>query len=98
MNETLLLIRNRHLAACGVPAAITGDNPDVYLGYYENALGEQWVFTYDRTAKRGELRGGDAGWDKTLHVRDGRVAGLVLNAGESAWLESCWQSAVGDRG
>jgi hypothetical protein len=95
MSEPLLQIPNRHLAGCGIPPNITGENPNLYIGYFENPLGEQWVFTYDRQSKQGELRGGDVGWEAVFHVKDGIVAGLVLEAGESAWLKLCWHSATG---
>ena len=31
---------------------VAGDDPNVYLGYFENAFGEQWVFSFDRATKR----------------------------------------------
>jgi len=64
-------------------------------GYFENAFGEQWVFTLDRTTRRAELRGGDIGWNTVHEVRDGEVGSLVLGQEEAAWLGACWRAAMG---
>jgi hypothetical protein len=45
MPESLLRIRNHHSPACGVPPTVNGDDPALYIGYFENPHGEQWVFT-----------------------------------------------------
>lgn len=97
MSEPLLRIRNHHAAACGDPPIVSSDDPNLYIGYFENLHGEQWVFTYNRSTKQGELRGGDAGWNTRKEVTDGIVPGLALNAEESLWLEACWQAATAGR-
>ena len=81
--------------ACGDPPIINGDDPSVYFGYFENAFGEQWVFSFDRATKNAELRGGDIGWNTVHEVRDGEVGALVLGPAEAAWLQACWKSATG---
>ena len=63
MSDPLLQIRNHHSLACGDPPIINGDDPKVYVGYFENALGEQWVFSFHKAIGIGELRGGDIGWN-----------------------------------
>ena len=45
MSKPLLQIANHHGAACGDPPIVPHDNPYLYIGYFENELGEQWVFT-----------------------------------------------------
>lgn len=95
MSEPLLRIRNHHALSSGDPPIFSGSDPNVYIGYFENAFGEQWVFTFDRTTRRAELRGGDAGWNTAFEVLNGSVNGLLLQADESAWLKACWAAAVG---
>ena len=87
MSDPLLQIRNHHSLACGDPPIVNGDDPNVYLGYFENAFGEQWVFSFDRATRESELRGGDIGWNTVHEVRDGEVGALVLSVDESAWLQ-----------
>jgi hypothetical protein len=94
MSEPFLQICNHHSASCGDPPIIAGDDPDLYIGYFENAFGEQWVFTYNRTTKKAELRGGDVEWRKTYEVRNGAVPELVLDTPEIEWLRACWRAAV----
>ena len=94
MSEPLLRIPNHHAPACGDPPIVSGDGPAVYIGYFGNSYGEQWIFTYDRATQRGELRGGDVGWNEVHAVEKGQVAGLVLAVDEAAWLQACWWAAV----
>jgi hypothetical protein len=95
MSEPLFQIWNTHTDACGAPPAITNKaNEKFYFGYFQNRFGEQWVFTYDRTEKSGELRGGDIGWGTAVPVRDG-IADVMLGKAELAWLFACWTAATG---
>ncbi len=48
--------------------------------------GEQWVFTYDRKFRKAELRGGDAGWNTALPVKNGTVEGATIGQIEQLWL------------
>ena len=48
VSDPLLQIRNHHSLACGDPPIVNGDDPNVYLGYFENAFGEQWVFSFHK--------------------------------------------------
>jgi hypothetical protein len=95
MSEPLLRIRNHHLPACGDPPIVNSDDSAIYIGYFENPHGEQWIFTYDRQARKAELRGGDVGWNETFSVQDGTVPGLVLGRDEQSWLQACWRAALG---
>ncbi len=94
MSEPLLRIRNHHTGACSDPPIMNDDDPNVYVGYFENAFGEQWIFTFDRKTGTAELRGGDIGWNTRHEVREGVAEGLVLNQAEQFWLAACWQSAA----
>jgi len=94
MSEPLLRIRNHHVAGCGDPPIISGDDPNLYIGYFENPYGEQWIFTYHRKTHTAELRGGDVGWNTVNTVVDGKVPGLILGSEEATWLQACWRAAV----
>ena len=93
MSEPLLRIRNHHSPQCGDPPIVTGDDPEVYIGYFENRYGEQWIFTRNRRTGVAELRGGDVEWNTVNQVVNGTVEGLILNVEERAWLEACWRAA-----
>ena len=95
MSEPLLQIQNRHGLACGDPPIVKSDDPNVYVGYFENALGEQWIFTYDRKTTKAELRGGDIGWNTAHAIEDAGVGKLVLRPEESAWLHACLKAVMG---
>ena len=97
MSEPLLRIRNHHTVACGDPPIVNGNDPALYIGYFENMHGEQWVFTYNRKTKTAELLGGDVGWNTQNEVTGGVVPGLILSAEESTWLAACWHAATAGR-
>jgi len=89
----MLTIHNRHPAACGIPPAFSTEAADLYLGYFENRHGEQWIFTFSRATREASLRSGDAGWARAHPVRDGRADGLILAPEEeAAWLQACWNA------
>lgn len=94
-SEPLLRVSNHHAPSCGDPPIVGDDDPDAYIGYFENAFGELWTFVYSRTTHRAVLRSGDVGWNTELVVRDGVVPGLALNAPEAMWLTTCWFAATG---
>ena len=96
MPEPLVRIPNRHPPSCGRAPPVAGDDPDVYVGYFEGPQGDQWVFTYDRRTGAGRLSGGDVGWATSHVVTTGQASGLALSAPESAWLEACWRAATAD--
>ena len=88
----LLTISNQHSKHSGEPPRFTNEDPNVYIGYFANRYGEQWVFVYDRNKGAGTLCGGDVGWDKPLTVENGTVD-VMLNNSEKLWLAACWQEA-----
>jgi hypothetical protein len=95
MNEPLLTINNLHAPDCGVPPHVwqVGD-PNLYVGYFEGPNGDQWVFTYDRDARRGILRGGDITWNMAVRVEAGVAHDLVLEPSEAMWLRAAWAAAT----
>ena len=80
---------NKHHENCGVPPAITNDAKGHYYGYFENSLGEQWLFIYDFESDTGLLYGGDIGWDNPIKDNTG---GYVLSSDELAWYAACWKA------
>ena len=96
MSEPLLRIRNHHTVYCGDPPIVNGVDLAAYIGYFENTYGDQWIFTFDRTTRCAEVRGGDVGWNTVFVVENGRVPDLMLNSEELAWLRACWKTAVTD--
>lgn len=95
MNQPFFLMQNNHTPASGTPPCFRNESPSLYCGYFENELGEQSVFVYDRESKKGELRGGDAGWQEVFPIIDGQPDKVGLRADESAWLKLCWRAATG---
>jgi hypothetical protein len=91
----MLRIHNHHTANCGDPPIVDGDDPALYIGYFVNPFGEQWIFTYHRETKRAELRGGDVGWNERFVVKEGTADRLTLGQEEAAWLAACWRAATG---
>jgi hypothetical protein len=89
-------VRNHHVPQCGDPPIVNDDDPNIYIGYFENPHGEQWIFIYHRKTKKAELRGGDAGWKNAFEVEGPIVSGLILGRDEASWLESCWRAAAGN--
>jgi len=87
-----LRVFNQHSTHCGTPPSISNEPPALYVGYFENRYGEQWIFTFDRPTGEARLWGGDIGWDDVRTVRDGRVEGLILAEEEIAWLQACWKA------
>ena len=77
------------------PAVRAGEHD--YAGYFENAYGEQWIFTFDRESGKGTLTGGDVDWE-SLTFSDPREVGIhwALNRPEQMWLLACWSACVPD--
>ena len=96
MSDPLLTIRNCHVAASGDPPIVDSSDGNKYIGYFENALGEQWIFTLDRESGKAVLRGGDIGWNDEFEVVDGHVGGLIFGDEEQRWLQACWSAALND--
>ena len=94
MSQPILTIDNHHTAACGIPPALSNASAALYIGYFANRLGEQWLFTFDRATRQAILRGGDVDWGRAHAVHDGRVDGLILAPEEAAWLQACWRAAA----
>ncbi len=95
MSDPLLSIRNHHTPACGDPPIVDECSGDVYIGYFANSHGEQWIFTHNRVTGEATLCGGDIGWNTVHEVVEGQVPGLILNAEELLWLQACLLAAAG---
>jgi len=95
MSTPFFVMRNHHGADSGEPPVFRNDTGSKYLGYFENAFGEQWVFVFDRELKKAELVGGDAGWQNSFAVVDGHAQDVVLGTLEIDWLRACWRAATG---
>jgi hypothetical protein len=95
----LFSVENNHSADCGTPPSINNDDRNVYIGYFQNEHGEQWVFTFDIEKRVGELRGGDASWKPlaVMGVGGGPHVDMTLNEPEKTWLEACWKAATAFR-
>ena len=89
---------NAHSDELGPPPGIAKAAGDTdYHGYYESALGEQWVLVVDRKTKTGVLRSGDIGWDEAIPIVDGTIEKpIVLGIAEWSWLNPCWLTAVNE--
>jgi hypothetical protein len=59
------------------PPALSNASAELYVGYFANRHGDQWLFTFDRATRAAILRGGDADWGRAHAVHDGRVDDLV---------------------
>jgi len=90
MSQSLFKVANRHAPDCGEPPGVDGDAGGAYCGYFENEYGEQAIYTYDHATGEATVRMGDAGWERTYRVSEGRPLGLVLSGAEATWLEACW--------
>lgn len=89
MPEPLIKIPNHHAASCGAPQTVNGDDSHLYIGYFENEHGEQWIFTRDRQTDVATLRGGDIGWSTAIDVTNGPSTEWALSRSELAWLQTC---------
>jgi len=93
METKVLTVHNRHIESCG-PAPNLETGGQWYTGYFENSLGEQLVFRYDRQEKKGLLWHGDFTWRHPVPVIDGSCPALILAADERQWLSLVWQVAT----
>jgi hypothetical protein len=96
MTGRLSKVSNRHGASSGEAPEIDGDERGAYVGYFENALGEQHVYVCDRATGVATVRTGDAGWAHAYEVVSGRVLGLLLGEAEALWVPACWM-VTGER-
>ncbi len=93
MSEPLLRVPNRHAFTDGDPLVVDGSDLNLYVGYFENDYGEQWIFIRDRTTGIATLRGGDIGWNTSIDVTDGPAPDLMLSQPELLWLELCFAAS-----
>ena len=69
------------------------DDGSLYVSYYRNVHGEQWIFWYDPQIQQAFLTGGDVGWE-VYEVGGGTepMHNLILNREEQIWLMACWKA------
>ena len=96
-DEPLVCVTNHHPPTCGSPPQIDASTGQHYVGYFENAYGEQAVFVYDHPTQQGTLYLGDAGWEQPHPVSDGVVQDVRLTPHEQRWLRACWEAATASR-
>jgi hypothetical protein len=85
----LFSVRNKQSAASGEPPCIDGNTPNRYHAYFENDLGEQLIFVYDRETDTGTLYHGDVGWEYPQTVEEGGLLpDVVLDDAEMLWLRA----------
>jgi hypothetical protein len=62
---------------------------------FTNQYGEQWTLSVHVNSEIGKLRGDELDGN-VLTIRDDRLpADLILGSDEVAWLNECWQTALG---
>jgi hypothetical protein len=87
--DELLRLTNRH----GLPAPAIEERRGRYIGYFENAFGEQLVFVCDDSEPDATLFHGDVD-SEPRRVSDAsglpNVGDLILNGEERAFVCSCW--------
>ncbi len=93
-DEPLVCVTNHHPPSCGVPPHIDESTGQHYLGYFENAYGEQAIFVYEYTAQQGTLYLGDAGSEQPHPVFDGVAPALRHAPAEPLWLRACREAAT----
>jgi hypothetical protein len=86
---TLLLVHNHHIDDCGPPPEVVADG--LYVSYFTNNHGEQWVFVGDRAAGTATVYGGDIGWRDPVIVAPNQLLEFdpLLNGAEQYWLIAC---------
>lgn len=87
--EVFMNITNTHTEDCGIPPRL--ESGDKYLSYFENAYGDQWVFTMDRESKVFYIAGGDIGWENKV-IGEAGLKDLILNLPEQMWVLACLQA------
>lgn len=90
MPAPILTIYNQHTPACGTPPAFSNEFADLYIGYFANRYGEQWIFTFDRATSVASLRAETRTGQLCMPSVTVRVDGLTLNLEEAAWLWARW--------
>ncbi|MBV9595762.1 MAG: hypothetical protein JOZ87_02795 [Chloroflexi bacterium] len=95
--DVVLEVRNHHASAAGTPPRIIDDDPNQYIGYFENRFGEQALLVFNRGTRKAILYVGDAGWETKYTVIDGAAPDLILGEAELQWLRACWLAATGNR-
>ena len=102
VTNELLDLTNHHPAPAPAPAPapVIERRPGRYVGYFENAFGEQLVFVHDAGAADATLYLGDVDWEpRRVSDENGLpdVGDLILNREERAFLCACWIATASGR-
>lgn len=93
LSNAIMVVTNRHIKADTSPPCLK-NAPTHYLSYFENAYGEQWIFTHERGTDHFTLTGGDIGWESVSDLSD-----LTLSVPEQTWVVACiWACGLEDSG
>jgi len=91
---------NRYPADAGEPPYLTNTDKNLYVGYFLDEKGDQWLFTYDRTTKEAKLYSGSRGWTEAIAVElrgmGCHLPGLSFFV--RSWADACFFSATGEQG
>jgi len=63
MPKPMLQIYNFSSPMMGEPPEIDNRDPNLYVSYFEDVVGGQWVFTHNFETRKSVLRSGEPGWD-----------------------------------
>lgn len=80
--KPLFSVSNHQCEDSGSPPKLPDDfdSGPYFRSYFENALGEQWLFWRDRRTGEIRLRGGDCGWPTRLRPARVRLGELLAAA------------------
>ena len=96
VTDRLLDLTNHHPAL----APVIEQRPGRYIGYFENAFGEQFVFVRDDGEADATLYLGDVDWEPH-RVSDANglpnVADLIVNREERTFVSACWIATASRR-
>jgi hypothetical protein len=87
--DPFFVIRDNRSPGVRLSRVFTNDDPDQYLGYYENENGVPFVFSYSRRTKEAFLYFAE---DK-FHVIDGQTDEPLFPEVQR-WLNACWRACV----
>jgi hypothetical protein len=95
--DTVLVVKNIHLAEAGPPPRLVDDGYTTLLTlYFTNDVGDQFVLQYDRNKRVGILRAGDAGWTHEIKIRnDALPTDIIFGFRELTVIAAVWEMWTG---
>jgi hypothetical protein len=91
--DTVLVVKNIHIAECGPPPRLVDDSDARVLTlYFRSGMADQLLLQYDPKKRIGILRGGDTGWDNEIEIRDDALTtNTILSDDELSMIEAAWK-------